>query len=296
MEAGIAGGDGFIGVSVPRLEDDALLCGRGTFVSDIAPSGVVDAVFVRSPLAHARLVGCDVSGARNQPGVLGVWTAAALPMAPMGLPPRTEAPEAMTRLPLCTNKVRYVGDPIAVVAAENRYYGEDAAAAVRLDLDPLPAVLDPGAAAREDSPRLFDAVSNIANVREMGVPVDDIVASAPVVVRAHYVNDRVVPLSLEPHAILVAPGPDGLMVWCSHQAPHRLKRVLARNFELSLDEVRVVAPDVGGAFGSKSQTLPEYLVATRLALELGRPVRWIEDRNESFVAGTHGHSLCSRRN
>jgi aerobic carbon-monoxide dehydrogenase large subunit len=288
LEAGIAGGNGYIGVSVPRLEDDALLCGRGTFVSDIAPYGVIDAVFVRSPLAHARLVGCDVSGARNLPGVLGVWTAAALPMAPMGLPPRTEAPEAMRRPPLCTNKVRYVGDPIAVVAAENRYYGEDAAAAVRLDLDPLPAVLDPGAAAREDSPRLFDAVSNIANVREMGVPVDDIVASAPVVVRAHYVNDRVVPLSLEPHAIVVAPGPDGLMVWCSHQAPHRLKRVLARNFELSLDEVRVVAPDVGGAFGSKSQTLPEYLVATRLALELGRPVRWIEDRNESFVAGTHG--------
>jgi carbon-monoxide dehydrogenase large subunit len=194
----------------------------------------------------------------------------------------------MRRPPLCTDRVRYVGDPIAVVAAKNRYYGEDAAAAVGVDLDPLPAVLDPVAAAREDSPRLFDVVSNVANVREVGAPVDDIVTAASVVVRAHYVNDRVIPLSLEPHAILVVPGEDGLTVWCSHQAPHRLKGVLARNFELSLNDVRVVAPDVGGAFGSKSQTLPEYLVATRLALELGRPVRWIEDRNESFMAGTHG--------
>jgi carbon-monoxide dehydrogenase large subunit len=257
-------------------------------VADVAPEGRLEATFVRSPVAHARLLDVDLAAAREMPGVTGAWAAGDLDLEPMGFPQRTQARDEMVRPPLAADRVRFVGEPVAVVVADDRYAGEDATAAVRLELEPLPVVLDPAEAARDDAPRLFDGVTNVANVRDVGRSVDDVIDGAPVVVRARYVNERVVPCSIETHGIVAVPRDGGLQVWCSHQAPHRLHGVLTRALELAPEKVRVVAPDVGGAFGSKSQTFPEYLVVARLALDLGRPVRWIEDRVESFTATTHG--------
>lgn len=280
--------DGFIGRSVPRVEDQALLTGRGTFVADVRPQGCLEAAFVRSSVAHAHVRRVETSPARAVPRVVGAWSAADLDLAPMGFPPRTEAPAAMARPPLATERVRYVGDPVAVVVAEDRYAAEDGVDAVLLDLEPLEAILDPRTGADPAATKLFDGAGNVASVREVGGPVDDAVARAPVVVVARYHIDRVAPSSLETHGIVVDPRAGGIDVWCSHQAPHRLRGVLARVFEMEPAAVRVRSPDVGGAFGAKSQIFPEYLVVARLALDLGRPVRWIEDRREAFFATTHG--------
>jgi carbon-monoxide dehydrogenase large subunit len=170
---------------------------------------------------------------------------------------------------------------------------EDGAELVLADIDPLDAVVDPGRAST-DEVQLFEGHSNVVSVREFGSPVDEIMDAAPVVVETAIRNERLCPTSIETRGILVVPDGDNITVHVSHQAPQRLRAALARAFDMDAGRIRVIVPHVGGAFGAKSQTFPEYVVATHLARRLGRPVRWIEDRREALAGSTHGRGQTQR--
>lgn len=279
----------YVGRRMLRPEDGPLLRGAATFVADIARPGRLDVAFVRSWAAHGRLTAVDAAAALGAPGVVAAFTGADLLDVPDVPPvPRSAQPAEMRRRALATDRVRFVGEPVAMVLAGDRYRAEDGADLVAMEIDPLPAVLDPVAATAADAVRLFDGVGNVAGVREVGEPCEAELAGSPVVVELTVDNQRLAPMSLEARAILAEPDGSGLRVWCSHQAPHRLRAALARLFGLDPERVRVTVPFVGGAFGAKSQVYAEYLAVVAAALRLGRPVRWVEDRSEAFTAATHG--------
>ncbi|HEY7485254.1 MAG TPA: xanthine dehydrogenase family protein molybdopterin-binding subunit [Streptosporangiaceae bacterium] len=286
----------YTGHRLPRADTDPLLRGLDHYVADIRPAGCLDVAFTRSYLAHGELRAVDAGPARSVPGVVHAAAAADLPELPdVPRPPRGGQPPQMGRPALARDRVRFAGEAIAVVAAEDRYAAADGAELVEIDLEPLPLVLDPVAAAPAGAPSLFEGCGNVADVHAYGTPVDDVLAAAPVVVESRLVNQRVSPMSIEPRGIVVEPlSADSYRVWCSHQSPHRLAGDLARAFGLDRAAIRVSAPRVGGAFGAKSQTHPEYLVVFALARRLGRPVRWIEDRAEALTAATHGRDQHAR--
>jgi len=285
-----------IGEPLPRFEDAPLLSGSAPYVGDIRVQGCLDAVFVRSPFAHGIIRSVDAEEARRLPGVVGAFAASDLPdLPPTPAPPIPGLPDEMSRPALATDRVRFAGEAVAVIVAEDRAAAEDAAETVVIDMDPLPVVLDPTVAAADDSVRLFEGVGNVALESTVGEIVAGDLAAAAVVVDLTVRNGRIAPASMEPRAVLALPEEDGsLTVWCSHQAPHRLRDALARAFGLDARKVRVIVPKVGGAFGAKSQTYPEYVVVAHLARMLGRPARWIEERRESFIAGAHGRGQNQR--
>ncbi|MEV1175548.1 xanthine dehydrogenase family protein molybdopterin-binding subunit, partial [Nonomuraea sp. NPDC049784] len=245
----------------------------------------------------------DVAAALKEEGVAGAWSAADLPyLAARDLP----GGEGVPPWPLlATGRVRYPGEALAVVAAGTRARAEDGAEAVRLNLEPLPFTLAPGAGGHDqfddrrrsgtEGPRLFDDRDNVAVERTFGEPADDVFATAPVVVEGAYREQLLLPTSLEPRAVLVDPGRgDHLTVYASHQAQHRLRDSLAAALGFGRERIRVIVPATGGAFGAKSQTYPEYLVAALLAVHLRRPVRWCEDRAEAMLAGPRGRGQTQR--
>ncbi|MEU2228490.1 xanthine dehydrogenase family protein molybdopterin-binding subunit [Streptomyces sp. NPDC018347] len=277
-----------------RREDERLLTGRGRYVADIQVPGCLDAAFVRSEAAHGVVRAVDCTAARDVPGVVGAWSAADLP----DLPPvphtllaklSTDDAVAGREWPaLAKDRVRYPGEALAVVLGEDRYRAEDGAAEVTVTIDPLPAVVTP-TAALEDSVRLFDGLSNIALSGEAGEPIDASVwEDADTVVEATYRQNLLMPSPMECRTILAVPEGDRLTIHSGHQMPHRLRRELAALLGWSPDRIRVVVPDTGGAFGSKSAAFPEFVVVAHLAVKLGRPVRWIEDRKESMLVATRG--------
>jgi carbon-monoxide dehydrogenase large subunit len=183
----------------------------------------------------------------------------------------------MDRPALAVDRVRFVGEAVAVVAADETSRAHDAAELVMLDLEPLEPVIGLDHATRAGAPTLFDTPSNVVEETVVGDETVPALAESAIRFELMVPMGRVIPASIEPRGIVVIPGTGGrLTVWCSHQAPHRLRDHLAAAFGLDPALVRVVAPSVGGAFGGKSATFPEYLVAARLALDLDRPVRWIE--------------------
>lgn len=277
-----------------RREDERLLTGEGRYVADIDVPGCVDAAFVRSKVAHGLLRAVDCRAARDVPGVVGAWSAADLPDLPAvpytllaGL--STEDAVAGREWPaLVKDRVRYPGEALAVVLGADRYRAEDGVAEVTATIDPLPAVVTPSAAL-DDSVRLFDGLSNIALRGEAGEPIAPSVwQDAAVVVEATYRQQLLMPSPMECRTVLAVPEADRLTVWSGHQMPHRLRRELAALLGWSTDRIRVVVPDTGGAFGSKSAAFPEFVIVAYLAVKLGRPVRWIEDRMESMLVATRG--------
>ncbi len=286
-----------IGTSLPRVEDADLLTGRARFVADLPrPPGCVDLRFVRSHEAHAVVRGVDLGRARGMPGVVAAVAAADLPDLPsMPFVPGAAVPHSMDRPALAVDRVRFVGEPVAVVAADEVPRAHDAAELVMLDLEPLEPVIGLDSATRAGAPRLFDVSSNVVEEAVVGDETVPALAGSAIHFELIVPIGRVIPASIEPRGILVTPGAGGrLTVWCSHQAPHRLRDHLAAAFGLEPALVRVVVPSVGGAFGGKSATFPEYLVAVRLANELDRPVRWIETREEALTAATHGRGQRHR--
>lgn len=251
-----------VGRPLPRVEDPDLVTGAGRYVADIALPGCLELVFVRSHEAHGRLRAVDLSRARSLPGVVGAYAAADLPGLPsVPNPPGLALPAAMGRPSLARDRVRLVGDPVAVVVAEALGRADDAAELAGVDIDPLAAVVDATEAATDDV-TLFDALSNVVSDSTVGEGAEEAVRGSPVVVDLALKNQRLAPTSIEPRGILVVPEAGGrLTVWCSHQAPHRLQFALAKAFGLAPSALRVVVPRVGGAFGAKQQTAPEYLVA-----------------------------------
>ena len=275
-----------LGNPVRRREDPRLVSGRGRYVDDVPAAGGLVAVFVRSPLAHARIAGIDTGAAAALPGVAGVFTDRSLGLAPYkGFP---GVPDPFVRSHLARDVVRYVGDPVAVVVAETGGQAADAAEAVLVDYEPLGAVTDLETAARDGVLLFPDAGTN----RCYQVTYGDGAAldGAEEVITLRFVNQRLAPVPLEPNAVVAEPDGDtgGLRVWASSQSPFRVRDAIAAAAGLDPSLVRVIAPDVGGGFGAKAGFYPEQVVVGVLAARLGRPVRWAETRSENIVNMVQG--------
>lgn len=279
-----------LGNAVPRIEDPDLLRGRGTYVDNLRIDGMLHLAFVRSPIAHGRVRRLDTQAAAQAPGVVAVYVAADL-----GIPPHhglAVVNEQCARPPLADGKVRFVGDAVAVVAAQTKAAAADAAELVDVDYDPLPAVVDPEEALAPGAPLQFeDLGSNLAaGARDVGAT--DPLAGADVVVRARMENQRVAVAPMEGNAIAVVPGDDGaghdLTVYVATQMPHGFHRAAARLFDLPPDRMRVITPHVGGAFGGKAGVAAEHSTAIAVARKLGWAVTWAETRSENMVAMPHG--------
>src|SRR5436190_2597823 len=275
-----------LGHAVRRREDPRLITGAGHFVDDIRPERCLHVAFVRSTLAHATIRSLDVAAAAGAPGVVAVLTGNDL-----RLPARVGfqmVPETLARPPLATERVRFVGEPVALVVAESPGAAEDAAQLVDLDLEPLAVVVDPEAARRPDAPLLFPSHGSNGANRFDSSREDDVFAGADVKIRGRFVNQRLAPVPMEPEAILVVPEGERLLVWATSQTPFGLRAELASSLGMSPSDIRVVVGDMGGGFGAKAGARPELIVVAAAARKLGQPVKWIETRSENLVAMTHG--------
>ena len=280
-----------LGNRVVRVEDPGLLTGATQFVGDIDDpllDGALHVTYVRSAMAHARFAVVDIADALQQPGVVGVFTAADLGLTPQ---PSMYSP-LFTTCPLAYEVVRYVGEPIAAVVTERADQGEDAAELVVVDYDPLPVVVDP-MVALEDEILLFPEVgTNVCGDSAlMGVPPEspDLFADCAVVVSERLVNQRLAPCPLEVRSAAATWTADGRLVhWATSQIPHVVHMVLSTIYAPA--EVRVVTPAVGGGFGAKSGVHGEELLLGGLAAALQRPMRWTETRSESMQSLEHGRA------
>ena len=279
-----------LGNRVRRVEDPDLLTGKGTFVANLELPGCAAVAFVRSPFAHARIRSVDTADALTAPGVVAVFTADDLDLEPLGgfmvLHPGCARP------PLARAKVRFVGDAVAMVVAETEAQAVDAAERVVVDYEPLAAVADVEAAASEGAPLQFEEIGTNVVAGFSDASDADPLAGAVTVVRAQLENQRVAVVPMEADAVAAVPGDDGdgheLTVYVSTQMPHDFARATAKAFGLERSAVRVVAPHVGGAFGSKVGLGAEHACVIAAARRLGRPVRWVETRSESFAAMPQG--------
>jgi aerobic carbon-monoxide dehydrogenase large subunit len=283
------------GARVARLEDPALLTGRGRFVDDIKLAGALHACFVRSPHAHARIRAIDASAARAMPSVHAVLTADDLPtrMATSQIPmlvPNASIKTPRTQLALARHEVCYVGQTIAVAIAADRYLAEDAAAAVKVDFELLPPVSDCRDAAKPGAPCAHgDLTTNVAAVVPIGYgDVNTAFATAAHVFEEELFVHRGGAMTLEGRAVLASydAAADLLTVWSATQTPHLCRGTLADLFERDLETIRVIAPHVGGGFGTKAPFYAEEAVIPAAAMKLGCPVAWQEDRREHFLSAT----------
>ncbi len=278
-----------MGNAVLRREDPDLLTGAARYVGDMDPPGTVHVAFVRSVMAHARIDSIATEAARSAPGVLGVWTAADIPIAPQHL--FIMLPPELARLPLA-DKARYVGDPIAAVVAESRTAAIDAAELVEVDYDPLPAVTDPFEALEPDVAVVIENHGSNRAITFSAEAAPEAMAGHDLVVSGRFVNHRMSGAPIEPSAALAAPGNgdqgDGVTLWCTTQRPHEVRDQVAAALEAPSDQVRVVAPAVGGGFGSKAVVYPEFVTTAWLARHLGRSVKWVETRSENLVNMSQG--------
>jgi aerobic carbon-monoxide dehydrogenase large subunit len=283
-----------LGTRVLRTEDPRFLTTGGVYTEDVVDerlAGACHVFFVRSPVAHARISNVDVSGALAAPGVIAAYTGADVAGLPEIQPMVAGLINAlMVQRLVATDKVRYVGEPVAVVVTEHPYQGEDAMELVEVDYDPLPAALgyDP-----DDASLLFeDAGTNVAGY--WGDPAalkPDLFEGCEVVVTATINNQRVAPAPMESRAAAAAWGEDGrLTTWIPNQGAQGTKAQVAAMLAVDPGLVRVITPDVGGGFGAKFGADPEQVVVAWVARELGRPARWTETRYENLIGMTHGRA------
>ncbi|SJZ75904.1 carbon-monoxide dehydrogenase large subunit [Enhydrobacter aerosaccus] len=291
-----------IGQPVPRQEDPTLLKGQGRYTDDINLPNQVHAVMVRSQVAHGVLKGIDAEEARAMPGVLGIWTGADLAAAGSGLlkciipfPNRDGSPMKKPDRPsLPTDKVRFVGDPVAIVVAKTLAQARDAAEAVMVDIESLPAVTDARAGCQPGAPLLYDDVpDNVCLDYHFGdaAKVAEAFAKAAHVTKLHLLNNRVVVAAMEPRSAIAEFEPESgryTLHACS-QGVFGLKNQLANDvLKVPPEKVRVLTGNVGGSFGMKASAYPEYEPLFHAAKLLGRPVKWTDDRSGSFLSDQHG--------
>lgn len=288
----------YLNARVRRNEDERLLTGRARFVDDIQLPGMTHVAFVRSDYAHARLNSVDVSAARERPGVVAVYTAADLgdylKPAPLLVPPppiKDLVFHARTHLALAKDKVRYVGEPIAMIVAESRYIAEDAVRDVVVDADPLDAVVDLEAGLADGAPLVHEDLGSnrAAHVVQGKGDYEAVRAKADVVIKRRFLYDRGASAAIENRAVLGHwdPQAEELTIWDTTQAPIPIRNGMAVRLGLSESKVRVVAPFVGGGFGPKIMMFyPEELLVPWASMQLKRPVKWTEDRQENFYATT----------
>ena len=289
-----------IGARVLRHEDARLLRGAGNYVSDVSLPGLLHAAFLRSPAAHARIAGLDATAALDVPGVVRVLTAADLDgiVKPIRALSRAPGYRPCSTPVLAREKVRMVGEPVAVIVGESRYSAEDGAAAVRLELEPLPPVLSIDDALAEGAPIIHEeAPENLFNRFEQVVgDVDGAFDAAEEIVELRVEQQRYCAAALEGRVVMARydAATGMLTVWLSSQVPHIARTGLARHLGLPETHVRVLSPDMGGGFGAKCVLYQEELAVSAAAKILGRPVKWTSDRVEDLQATTHGREQTLR--
>jgi aerobic carbon-monoxide dehydrogenase large subunit len=291
-----------IGASVRRKEDQRFVTGKGHYTDDVSRPGQTHACFVRSPHAHARISGIDASAARARPGVLAVLTGAELASDKIGnlicgwmIHSKDGSPMKMAPHPALTHgKACHVGEAVAVVVAETLAQAKDAAEAVKVDYEVLTAVVDPAKAQVQGAPQIHEvAPNNTIYQWHLGDAKAAAAAfqSATHVSKLDIVNNRLVPNAMEPRAAIgeFDSGTNSFPLWNTSQNPHVARLVIAAFIGMAPEhKLRVIAPDVGGGFGSKIFIYPEEVVALWAARKVGRPVKWVSDRSEAFLADAHG--------
>jgi aerobic carbon-monoxide dehydrogenase large subunit len=290
----------FVGTSAPRREDRALLTGEATFTENLTLPGTVHMAIGRSPDAHARISSVDLSAAKAAEGVVAAFSGAELAEGWAGsLPcawPVTEDIKMPPHFPLAAEEARFQGDGVAVVIAESRALAKDAAELVEVDYEPLPAVTGVEEALAEGAPLVHsDLGTNECYVWKLAT--DDFEAKlgeAEVVVTRRYYQPRLIPNAIEPRGVLAQAGPAGeITLYSATQVPHILRFALQLVTGISESKIRVIAPDVGGGFGSKLNVYAEEALAVALAQRLGKPVKWTEERAENYVATIHGRDVVT---
>lgn len=289
----------YVGARVARLEDPRLLTGRGRYLDDIVLPGMVHAAFARSPHAHARLTRVDVTRARAYPGVLGAWSGEDLKSYVTPFNTKLDRPECRSseRYVLPVDKVRHVGEAVAVVVATSRYIAEDASELIDVEYEPLPVVVDAEAALEPDAPLVDNAYddNNIAHVVMAAGNVVDAFAAADHVFKKRFHHNRYSGAPLECRGVIAEyqPGTGTLTLWTSNQMPHLTRTLLAKPLGIPESKLQVIAPQVGGGFGLKAHVFVEDAIVPTLARLLDRPVKWIEDRYEHLAASAHSKELIA---
>ena len=285
----------YVGTSMKRKEDPRMITGRGNYTEDINLPGMLHAVVVRSPEAHATISSIDTSAARERDGVVAVLTGEDMagdfagPLAMVWAPPGVEI-KTPEHWPLKRGQVKHVGDPVAVVVATSRHIAVDAAEDVIVDYDPKPAVVDPEAALQDGSPLVWEKFGT-NKTHEWGVGGGDIEAAfaeADVTVEHRFVNHRTSGAPIETRCSVAESRGDDLTLWSTTQIPHIARFILSGMLGIAEDKLRVVAPDVGGGFGAKLQVYGEEALVLALAKRLGRPIKWVETRSEHMTTSHHG--------
>jgi len=287
----------FIGRSISRVEDPRLLTGNGTFVADVRLPGMLHMAVLRSMLPHAVVRGVDAEPARSLSGVVDAFSAADIRQYLKPLPSqRPITNDRLRQVVLATDRVRYVGEPLAVVVAESRHRAEDGVSAIFPALEPLPVVADTSAAGAEEATQIFDGLPNLVLevVKEAEVPGTEPMGS-DVVVEETLKVQRHTSVPLETRGLVARPDSDGgLTVWGVAKMPHFLRAAIAEFVGLPPEKVRIQPVDVGGGFGVRGEIYPEEVLVPLAALRTGQPVSWIEDRREHLLGTNHSREVTWR--
>src|SRR4051794_2690887 len=288
-----------VGASVRRHEDPKLVTGGGTYVDDIKLPGMLYVGILHSPYAHAKITNVDTSQLKGEKWVNAVITGKEVrerQRSPLAItwiiPPDIKTPEHWA---MASDVVRYVGEPVAAVVVDDRYRVEDALDMINVDYEPLPVVTDVEAALKDGAPLVHDELgtNQAYYFKAASGDVDAAFSNAEVVVKQRLVNQRLAPVSIETRGIVAQynKSMNELTIWSSTQTPHLTKHHVAEMLGIPENNVRVIAPDVGGGFGSKLNILPEDFIVPLMAIVTGRPVKWIESRSENFQNTVHGRDM-----
>lgn len=284
------------GSAIKRREDPRLITGKARYTDDFQLPGMLSMAVVRSPHAHANIRSIDISAAQKAPGIIAVFTGKDVTLAPV--PCAWLVPNSDLKTPphptLATEKVRYVGDGVAIIIAQNRYLAQDAVDLVQVDYDVLPAVVSPEEATKSGAPQLHADVANNIAFRWIMTQDDDAInrafAEADVVIKERIVQQRLLPTAMEPRsAVAQWDGPsEELTVWTTTQNPHIARFILSGMTGVPEHKLRVIAPEVGGGFGSKIPVYPDEALASWASMKLGVPIKWTETRSENYLVTIHG--------
>ncbi|MEU7989714.1 xanthine dehydrogenase family protein molybdopterin-binding subunit [Streptosporangium canum] len=286
-----------VGRARRRKEDARLVTGRTTWTDNIQLPGMLYMAFLRSPMAHARITRVDTSAARTRPGVVAVYSGRDLAGEQGSLPcawPVTEDIVIPDHPPMAVEEVRYAGEAVACVVATDRYKAADALEAIEVDYEPLDAVVDMTEALAEGSPLVHESGNRAFTWKFAGGDIDAAFRDAPVVIERTYVQQRLIPTAMEPRAVVATTDGDGFTLYSATQIPHVLRVMLALTTGIPEHKLRVVAPDVGGGFGSKLQVTAEEVLGLLVTRRLGKPVKWTESRSEGNLTVHHGRDQLQR--
>ena len=274
-----------------RKEDGNLITGQTNWTDNIRLPGMLHMAFVRSPFAHAKITRVDLSAALAQPGVIAAFAGADLADEQGSLPcawPVTPDILIPPHPPLAVDEVRYVGEAVAVVVARDRYAAADAVGHVDVDYEPLPPVLDIRTALDEGAPKVHEAGNKSYEWVFANGDADAAFRDAPVVIERKYRQQRLIPCAMEPRSVVAQWIGDEVTLWSATQIPHVLRFALSAFFGIPEQDIRVIAPDVGGGFGSKLQVTAEEVLAVLVGRRVGKPVKWTESRSEGNMTVHHG--------